>query len=130
MSTIAQTIMQQLGGSRFRAMTGAREVVALERGVRFRIGRNATRTNMVRITLRGDDTYDMEFLYVRNAPNPYATLARYLGRGMDPIEAERKIRQQQAAAERPTVVHEYRGVYCDQLETLFRDFTKLNTRLF
>ena len=130
METIAKTIMQQLGGRRFMAMTGTREVVAIDRGVRFRIGRNATRTNMVRVTLRGDDTYKMEFLYVRNAPNPYTALVKYLGRGMNPIEADRKIKQQIAAAAQPTVLHQYDGVYCDQLEELFRDYTKLNTRLF
>lgn len=130
MSTLAQTIMQQLGGRRFMIMTGTREVVATERGVRFRIGRNATRTNMVRITLRDDDTYNMEFLFVRNAPNPYTALMKFIGRGMNPVEADRKVKQQMAAAMEPKVLHEYKGICCDQLEELFRDYTKLNTRLF
>ncbi len=126
---IANTIMQQLGGNRFVVMTGARQLVAIDRGVRFRIGRNATRTNMVRITLRGDDTYDMQFLYVTEDPNPYKLLVKYVGRGMDPIAADMKVKQQISRARNPLVLKEHKGVYCDQLEELFRDFTKLNTRL-
>jgi len=127
---IAKTIMQQLGGNQFVAMTGARQLVAIEKGVRFRIGRNATQTNMVRITLRGDDTYNMQFLYVRNAPNPYTALAKYIGRGMNPFEAEKKVKQQISTAAEPKVLREYKGVYCDQLAELFREYTCLNTRLF
>ena len=127
---IAKTIMQQLGGNQFVAMTGARQLVAVENGVRFRIGRNATRTNVVRITLRGDDTYNMEFMYVQNPPNPYTLLMKYMGRGMDPLSAETKVKQKIAAMTEPQTLREYKGVYCDQLQELFRDYTKLNTRLF
>ena len=127
---IANTILQQLGGNKFVVMTGAKQIVAIERGVRFRIGRNATRTNMVRITLRGDDTYKMEFIYIRNLPNPYSLTAKYLGRGMDPVEIERKVKQQTDPNKQVTVLKKYDGIYCDQLQELFTDFTQLYTRLF
>ena len=63
---IASIILQQLGGRRFVAMTGAKCLVAIDNGLRFRIGRNGSKANMVNIVLRGDDTYTMTFLYVRN----------------------------------------------------------------
>ena len=61
-TTVANTIYQQLGGGRFAAMTGAKNFVALENGIRFRIGRNASRANMVEIKLNGLDLYDIEFI--------------------------------------------------------------------
>lgn len=125
---IANIILRQLGGNKFVAMTGAKQFVAIERGIRFRIGRNATRTNMMRITLRGDDTYKMEFIYIRNLPNRYSLMAKYLGRGMDPLEIERKVKQQ-LDKQVVTVLKEYDGIYCDQLQELFTDYTKLYTRL-
>ena len=61
MTTVAQTIYQQLGGGRFAAMTGAKNFVALENGIKFNIGRNSSKANMVKITLNGLDLYDVEF---------------------------------------------------------------------
>ena len=127
---VANTILQQLGGNKFIVMTGAKQFVAIERGIRFRIGRNATRTNMMRITLRGDDTYKMEFIYIRNLPNPYSLMAKYLGMGMDPMEIERKVKQQTDPNKQMTVLKVYDGIYCDQLQELFKEYTKLYTRLF
>lgn len=64
--TIAATILSQLGGSRFTAMTGAKSFVAGTDCLTFRIGRNASKANMVKITLAGDDTYTVDFLNYRN----------------------------------------------------------------
>ena len=60
--TVAQTIYQQLGGGRFVAMTGAKNFVALENGIKFNIGRNSSKANTVKITLNGLDLYDVEFI--------------------------------------------------------------------
>lgn len=63
----ASTIVEQLGGGRFVAMTGAKGFVALEEtperraGVSFRIGRNAKAINWVRVSLTYADTYTVEF---------------------------------------------------------------------
>lgn len=61
---IAQTILDQMGGpQRLRVMLGARGFVAHERGVSFQWpNRQRSRGNALRITLRGDDTYRLEFL--------------------------------------------------------------------
>lgn len=61
---IAKTIRQQLGGHRLSVMTGAKSFVAIERGLQFRIGRNAKRVNVVRIVLDPSDTYTVSFLWV------------------------------------------------------------------
>lgn len=64
--TTAQTILEQLGGSRFVAMTGARNLLATDKGLQFKIGRGATnKATNVRVTLDASDTYTVEFFAVR-----------------------------------------------------------------
>lgn len=60
---VGDTIAQQMGGAgRLRAMLGAKDIIGLENGLRFRWpNKERSRGNLVRITLRPDDTYDMEF---------------------------------------------------------------------
>ena len=58
---IAQTILNQLGGRRFTAMTGAKNHTAIEEGVQFKIGRNSKAINTVRIQLNWKDLYDVTF---------------------------------------------------------------------
>jgi hypothetical protein len=63
---IAQTILQQLGGNRFIAMTGAKNLVAAERSLQFKIGRGAVnKATNVRVTLGTSDTYTVEFFAIR-----------------------------------------------------------------
>ena len=38
MSAVANEIYRQLGGNRFRVMTGAKNMVSTENGIRMRIG--------------------------------------------------------------------------------------------
>ena len=65
MSTVAQNIVTQLGGSKFVAMTGANNLVSGERGLTFRIGRNTGKVTHVKITLTAMDDYQVEFLAIR-----------------------------------------------------------------
>jgi len=58
-------VIQQLGGGRFIAMTGAKDFFIGPKGVVFKIGRNSKGVNYVRINLNSMDTYDVEFLQVR-----------------------------------------------------------------
>lgn len=129
---IANTILQQLGGRQFLMMTGAKQLVAIDNGIRFRIGRNGSKANMIKIILNGNDLYDMQFIKIGNEVNPYTIMMRRMREGlsMDDFNAKVKadIERANAAAE-PKVLKEYNDVWCDQLEELFRDYTKLNTRL-
>lgn len=58
---VAQTILQQLGGNKFVVMTGAKDFVYDDNSLRFRIPRNKSKANIVTVSLRGDDTYNMIF---------------------------------------------------------------------
>lgn len=100
---IAQTILQQLGAGRFRAMTGAKDFIAIERGLQFGLPARFARggINKLRITLEPEDTYKVEFMKVSHRL------------GMHKCET----------------VAEHDGVYCDMLQSLFKSETGLETHL-
>jgi len=62
---VAETILAQLGGNRFIAMTGAKDFLGDASALHFRIPRNRTKANRVTITLQADDTYSIEWFSVR-----------------------------------------------------------------
>ena len=64
MSAIANEIYRQLGGNRFRVMTGAKNMVSTENGIRMRIGRNKTNANYMEVVLNSMDLYDITFAKV------------------------------------------------------------------
>ena len=59
--TVAKTILEQLGGNKFRMMTGAKHLAGDENSLSMRIGRNSSNSNYLKITLNSMDLYDMEF---------------------------------------------------------------------
>ena len=63
----AAQILQQLGGNRFIAMTGARNFVGLERGLMFSLPHRLcmNKSNKARVTLDESDTYTLEFFAIR-----------------------------------------------------------------
>jgi hypothetical protein len=95
----AGTILQQLGGRRFIAMTGAKNFVKDDKNqtIMFRIPRAKEGINYVKIKLTSMDLYDMEFGMIR---------------GMKIFKKK-----------------EYKGVYNDQLQELFTQATGLYTSL-
>ena len=67
MTTTAQTILAQLGGNRFLAMTGARLLCDLGDGLAFNLPRGAkNKANKVCIRLAGD-LYRVTFYSIRGA---------------------------------------------------------------
>ena len=58
---VARIIWEQLGGNKFRVMTGAKNLLNTGDGLAMRIGRNSSNSNYLKITLNSMDTYDMEF---------------------------------------------------------------------
>lgn len=66
---VAQTIFDQLGGGRFLAMTGAKNMVYSADSLMFslpaRFAKN--KINKVRITLDASDTYTVECFYIKGA---------------------------------------------------------------
>ena len=62
---IAKTILQQLGGNRFIAMTGAKNLGHTNKGLQMKIGRNSKGITHVIINLTSMDTYEVEFIKMR-----------------------------------------------------------------
>ena len=96
-SQVAKTILQQLGGNKFIAMTGAKNLGASNKSLSMKIGRNSKSINYVVITLKSSDLYDVEFIRIRGAKR--------------------------------TVVKKLKGVYADQLQTMFTKYTGMRTSL-
>jgi hypothetical protein len=61
--TVARTILDQLGGARFVAMTGAREFVGSADSLTFKFGVNPKRVSQVRVTLTPADLYSVTFFF-------------------------------------------------------------------
>ena len=59
--TIAKTILSQLGGNKFIAMTGAKNLVGDTNSLSMKIGRNSSNSNYMKITLNSMDMYDIRF---------------------------------------------------------------------
>jgi len=99
---IATTILAQLGGDRFAAMTGAKNFIFWDRGLKFNLpkkphyAKNAI--SIVTIALTESDTYRIRF---------YRTVGRYLTETVKDIE----------------------GIYHDQLRDIFTAETGLRTSL-
>lgn len=63
--TVSKTILSQLGGNRFAAMTGAKNFVGGDDYLMFSIGRNRLGANRCKIVLNRHDLYDITFLSIR-----------------------------------------------------------------
>jgi len=63
--TVANTILQQLGGRQFIAMTGAKNLTGSADTLTMKIGRNAKTISHVKIKLTAMDDYTVEFIRVR-----------------------------------------------------------------
>ena len=131
--SVAQTILSQLGGNQFLVMTGAKNLSSDSRSLRFDIGKNGSQANRVKVSLRGDDTYDMEFWKKGRDVNPYTILMKYADKGLSEAEFNAKVKAATEKAKKnaePKLLKRYSGVYFDQLQSLFTRYTKMNTKLF
>lgn len=99
--TVAKTILEQLGGGRFKAMTGAKTFVGGAGTLAFRLpgGRGFCKDgiNAVRITLTPADVYDVEFMRIRGLT--------------------------------VTTVNKSEGIYAESLRSMFERETGLRTSL-
>ena len=59
--SVAKTILEHLGGNKFRMMTGAKNFVGYEDGLAMKIGRNSSNSNYMKVTLNSMDLYDVTF---------------------------------------------------------------------
>jgi len=96
---VAETILVQLGSSRFITMTGARNFLMDGNALRFRLPSNFAKLgiNAVTVRLNGNDLYDVTFSKV--------------------------------SAIKSTVIAEHHDVYSDSLREIFTSETGLDTTL-
>ncbi len=76
----------------------------------MRLPKNGSKANFLKITLEADDTYKMEF---RKRIAGYLNIKTY-----DWIE------------DKDEEINIFDGVYCDMLQDLFTEVTKMYTKLF
>jgi hypothetical protein len=63
--TVANTILEQLGGRRFIAMTGSKNFVGSQDKLTFSLAPNKSKGNKMRITLTPADDYTVEVFKIR-----------------------------------------------------------------
>lgn len=101
---VATTILQQIGGHRFVAMTGSRDFINLGNGLRMSLSRNKTSANRLDIIYdEGADLYNVRFYRQSFSRKTFETKVK----DIKVIE----------------------GIYCDMLEDVFTDVTGLYTHL-
>lgn len=106
---VTATIYEQLGGNKFKAMTGTKDFVADGNTLRMSLSRNKSKANRLFITLDGNDTYTMRFF-------------RYF-----PGRLNKKTMEW--SPEKIEEIEEFKGVYSDDLCRIFTSVTGLDTRL-
>lgn len=100
---VAKTILEQLGGSKFIAMTGSKEFIDLGNVLRMNLAKNKTSASRLEIILDGEmDTYTMKFFHQTFSKKTFEI------------------------SKKDIALHE--GVYCDMLEEMFTSVTGLYTR--
>ena len=100
---IAKTILEQIGGRRFAAMTGSKDFTDMGNGLRMSLARNKTSANRLDIIYDGGaDLYNMRFYRQSVSKKTFEVKTKD--------------------------IKTYKGVYCDMLEDIFTDVTGLYTR--
>lgn len=96
---VATTILSQLGGRRFIAMTGSSNFIASEDALTMHLSRNKAGAKYLRIELTAADTYNMIFRKPAGKDFTFPIVAKF------------------------------EGVYDDMLQDLFTQVTGLYTKL-
>lgn len=106
---VASKILDQLGGNKFIAMTGAKNFVSDGNTLRMTLPKNMSKANRLYITLENDDTYTMRFFKF--------TAGRLNKKTFEFTE------------DKITEVRTIEGVYFDMLQSLFTEVTGMYTHL-
>ena len=104
---VAKTILTQLGGNKFIAFTGAKELLGDDKSLNFKFGENKSEANHCQVILNGDDTYDMVFTKI------------------PVIDFDDPTLDLEAINFHPKEMKRYKGIYCDMLRSCFTEFTGL-----
>ena len=113
-----RTIAEQIGGNKFLAMTGSKFKYYGHDELGYvylmiKLAKNQSKAQYLKIQLNGLDLYDLTFARIKKTLTP---LAKELGI---------KIYDEEIIT-----VKEYKDVYADMLQDIFKDVTGMYTRLF
>ena len=100
---IAKTILEQIGGRRFAAMTGSKDFIDMGNGLRMSLARNKTSANRLDIIYDG-------------------------GADLDNMRFYRKTFSKKTFECKTKDIETHEGIYCDMLEEMFTMVTGLYTR--
>ena len=107
---VANTILQQMGGNKFIAMTGSHHFLSDGNTLRMQLVKNMSKANRLYITLdEATDLYTMRF---------FKYTAGRLNR-----------KTYEWSADKTEEVKEYTGIYADQMQQIFTEVTGLYTHL-
>lgn len=106
---VSDVILEQLGGNKFIAMTGSKNLLADGNTLRMTLVKNMSKANRLHIALDDSDTYTMRFFRYSPGRMNKKTLAW--------------------SEEKTEEVAEYKGVYSDELCGIFTSVTGMDTRL-
>ena len=109
--SVADTILQQLGGQRFIAMTGSNHFVSDKNTLRMHLAKNMSKANRLDITLEFDDTYTMRFY--KYTPSRLVT--------------NHKTQTCKFSEEKVAEIAKFTGVYFDSLQEIFTQVTGMYT---
>lgn len=107
--SIANTILNQLGGNKFIAMTGTKNFVSDGNTLRMTLPKNMSKANRLYITLDADDTYTVYFFKF--------TAGRLNKKTW--VFTDDKV----------TDIYKESCIYCDQLRDIFTHVTGMYTSL-
>lgn len=106
---IAMEILKQLGGNKFLAMTGVKNLVYDDNSLNMKLSKNMSKANYLKITLNSLDTYDIRFYSVTGGRMNMKTFES------SPIKNKD--------------IKVINGAYCDQLQEIFTNVTGMYTSL-
>lgn len=98
---VAEKILEQLGGQKFLAMTGANHLVTDGNTLRMTLPKNASKANRLYITLDATDTYTMHF---------FKYTAGHLNKKTFAWIEDKTVEVRTAS-----------GVFCDSLQAIFTE---------
>ncbi len=106
---VAYEILNQLGGNKFLAMTGAKHLIGTDNTLQMTLPKNMSKANRLKIILNGNDLYDV--IFTKYTPFKY-------------FPKTGKIRD-----ETIITIKDFKNVYNNQLQELFTSVTGFNTHL-
>ena len=116
--TVANTILEQLGGNKFIAMTGAKNFLSDGNTLRMTLPKNRSKANRLYVTLDATDTYTMYFFQVSMMVYFFKFTAGRLNKKTFAWTPDKQ-----------EDIKKVSGVYADMLQDIFTATTGMATHL-